>query len=73
MPDLSSLLKAEITRLARKELRNEIGPIKKALAGYRSDIAGLKKRLRALELALKHAAKGSKPPAEEAQNGWGLP
>lgn len=65
MPDLSTLFKAEITRLARKQLRSEIGPIKKALAGYRSDIAGLKKRLRALEIELKRAVGRSRVPAEQ--------
>lgn len=59
MPNIASLLKAEITRLARRELRLEIEPLKKNLAGYRSDIAALKKQVRAQEIELKRLARGA--------------
>ena len=49
MPDIASTLKAEISRIARKELRAETEPIKKAVAGYRKEIAALKRRIEALE------------------------
>jgi len=52
MPDIASVLKEEIARLARKELRNETEKLKKASATYRSEIAALKRRVDALEKQL---------------------
>ncbi len=49
MPNLASVLKGEILRLARKEVRSELEAIKKASANHRSEIAGLKRRVAALE------------------------
>lgn len=49
MPNIASILKNEITRLARKEVRIELEALKKASAQYRSDIAGLKRRVAVLE------------------------
>lgn len=65
MPNIASLLKAEITRLARRELRIEIEPLKKNLAGYRSDIAALKKQVRAQEIELKRLARGARSRVPE--------
>jgi DNA-binding transcriptional regulator YiaG len=45
MPNIASLFKSEITRIARKEIRAEIQTLRKASAQYRSDIAALKRRL----------------------------
>lgn len=49
MPNIATVLKAEITRVARKELRGESQGLKKAVRQYRTDIAALKRRLAALE------------------------
>jgi DNA-binding transcriptional regulator YiaG len=49
MPNLASLLKEEIVRLARRELKGHLDPVKKAVAGYRRDIAALKRQVGALE------------------------
>ena len=49
MPNIASILKDEITRLARKEIRSELEALRKASAQYRSDIAGLKRRVAELE------------------------
>lgn len=49
MPNLATALKAEIGRLARKELRTETESLKRAVAGYRREIAALKRRMEALE------------------------
>lgn len=68
MPNIASLLKSEIIRLARKEVRAEIESLKKTLASNRSDIAALKKTVRSLEGELKRASKGMKPGAVEAQS-----
>ncbi len=49
MPNIASVLKDEVVRLARKEVRRELEALKKASAHYRSDIAELKRRLVVLE------------------------
>ena len=49
MPNIAGILKAEISRVARKEARGETGSLKKASSQYRSDIAALKRRVQALE------------------------
>ncbi len=49
MANIASVLKEEITRLARKELRSETENLKKASAQYRSEIAALKRRTAILE------------------------
>lgn len=49
MPNIASMLKSEILRLARKEVRNELESLKKASTQYRTDIAALKRRVDQLE------------------------
>ena len=49
MTNIASVLKAEIARVARKEVRAEVQALKKSSAGYRREIAALKKRVQALE------------------------
>lgn len=55
MPDIASVLKAEIVRLARKELKAQTDGFKKSLATYREDVSALRKRVAALESELKRA------------------
>lgn len=59
MPNIASLLKSEIQRVARKELRAETQPLKKSVAQYRSQIAQLKRRIQALEQLVRRQARGS--------------
>jgi DNA-binding transcriptional regulator YiaG len=72
MTDIASALKAEISRIARKELRKETTPLRKAISGYRSEIAELKRRAQTLEQALKRVGKERARPtpvvAEETAN-----
>ncbi len=49
MPNIVSVFKGEIMRLARKEVRQETEGLKKASAHYRTEIAELKRRLAVLE------------------------
>lgn len=71
MPDIASVLKEEIVRLARKELRSETGNLKKASAQYRSEIAALKRRVTDLERQLgrieKTAAKAASDPVTHGE------
>lgn len=49
MPNIANILKAEISRIARKEVRGEIQSLKKAVTTYRTEIASLKRRAKDLE------------------------
>lgn len=49
MANIARLLKDEITRLARKELRSQVEGLRQASAQYRRDIAALKRQVAALE------------------------
>lgn len=62
MPNIASVLKAEITRIARKELRAEIEGLKKASTAHRSEIAALKKRCQSLEQELRRVGKAQPKP-----------
>lgn len=53
MANFSAVLKSEVSRLARRELRAETETLKKVVASQRSDIAALKRRTSELEKALK--------------------
>lgn len=66
MSTFANQLKAEISRLAKKEVRAEVQSLKKASAGYRSEIAALKRRISNLEVVLKKQAKGSKVMPKES-------
>jgi len=57
LANIASVLKEEITRLARKELRSETESLKKASAQYRSEIAALKRRTLSLEQQLSRLEK----------------
>ena len=59
MANIASVLKEEITRLARKELRSETENLKKASALYRSEIAALKRRTASLEKQLARLEKSA--------------
>lgn len=77
MPDINTVLKAEITRLARKELKSETDGFRKAMAAYRTEISALKKRVGELESGMKRAGTAARkasapaptPAADEEGNG----
>lgn len=52
MPNLQSLLRQEIQRLARKEVRAEVDATKRAVTQHRKEIAELKRRNKELERAV---------------------
>jgi DNA-binding transcriptional regulator YiaG len=49
MPNIAAVLKSEIARVARKEIRVETLSLKKAATAHRSEIAAMKRRTQALE------------------------
>ena len=58
MPNIASVFKAEITRLARKEVREDSDRLKKVVAAHRTEIASLKRRVQTLEALVKRLARG---------------
>ena len=64
MSTFANQIKAEISRLAKKEVRAEVQSLKKASAGYRSEIAALKRRIASLEALVNKQAKGTKVKPE---------
>ena len=64
MPNIAAVLKEEIRRLAKKEIRAQVGTTKQAVVKYRSDIAKLKRVLSQQEREIK-LLKKQQPQAEE--------
>ena len=58
MPNIGQILKSEISRIARREVRGETQQLRKAVTQYRSQIAELKRELRALQQQLRRQARG---------------
>jgi DNA-binding transcriptional regulator YiaG len=65
MPNIATVLKAEISRLARKELREETEGLKRTVAAQRKELAGVKARLQALEKLVQRLGKTPKTPRSE--------
>lgn len=63
MPNIANVLKAEISRVARKELRSELDGLRKAVVSYRGQIAELKRQVKQLQQDVKNVAKASKNSA----------
>ena len=66
MPNIANVLKAEITRLARKEVRESIDAHRRLMTAQRSEIASLKRRVQVLESALKRLAKDQRKSSKDA-------
>lgn len=69
MANIAAVLKSEITRIARKELRAETETTRKASARHRAEIAALKRRLAELEQLVARIAKGAAQPAAADEAG----
>jgi len=59
MPNIAVVLKEEIARLARKEIRAETQEFRKASAQYRAHIAALRRRVDELERQVKRVGKAA--------------
>ena len=68
MANVASALREEISRISRKEIRREIGSLKKSSATYRSEIAALKRRVVELERQFRQTGKGAETAAPNAAN-----
>ena len=71
MPNLSSVLKSEITRLARKEVKSSVDPLRKANAAHRREIAELKRQITAMQRAVRasgNVQRETKAPQDAARS-----
>jgi len=59
MPNIAAVLKDEIARIARKEVRVQTEEFKKSSAQYRAHIAALRRRVDDLERQLKRVGKSA--------------
>lgn len=66
MPNLAQTLKQEISRIARKEVREDIAALRKAVTAHRSEIASLKRTVKELGTQLRSAQKAAKRAAPVA-------
>jgi DNA-binding transcriptional regulator YiaG len=57
MSNIASVLKSEISRVAKRETRAELQSLKKSSARHRADIAALKRNIESLERQLRQATK----------------
>lgn len=64
--NIAAVLKSEIVRLARKEVRNETQALKKAAQHHRAEIASLKRRVLELEKQLVRQAKATCALSQES-------
>lgn len=57
--NIAGLLKSEIVRLARKELKSELEAVRKSISAHRSALAKLKREIDTLQRQLKALRKGA--------------
>ncbi len=60
MTNIASVLKSEIVRLARREIRGELAGLRKASSQHRSTIAALKREVQQLRKQLRTAGKATR-------------
>lgn len=68
MPNIASILKEEIARVARKEVRRETTALKKGATTHRSEIAALKRRATEMERQLRALGRTARPEVVSAAN-----
>src|SRR5580765_5466060 len=68
MSNIASVLREEISRISRKEIRRETASLKKSSTTHRSDIAALKRRVQELERQLRRVAQGPERSVPAAAN-----
>lgn len=76
MPNIAAVLKDEIARIARKEVRAQTDDFRKSSAHYRASIAALRRRVDELERQLKRVKKaggGAPAAAKEEEEEPGTP
>ena len=69
MPNIGSVLKQEISRLARREIRKEVQSLRKASAGHRRQLAALKRMMADVNRQIGSLARSSRPQGAPPQPG----
>jgi DNA-binding transcriptional regulator YiaG len=69
MPNFAIALKEEIARLARKEIKSQVGKTQKAVAQYRREIAALKRELKSQAKRIESLASSKRAAANGSSNG----
>lgn len=70
MPSIQEVLKSEIVRLARKEMKQELVQVRKQLAAHRTTLAALKRQIVEVErLAKSRSRNPSSPPSASLKAG----
>ena len=69
MPSIGAVLRQEISRLSRREVRSQIQATKRASAQYRRHIAALKRQFADLQRQIKLLGKRGSEPSSTAPNG----
>ncbi len=74
MPNIAAVLKTEVTRLARKEIRQQVGPLRKVVSEQRRTIAALRRQVADLKrnqsfLTKQEGKRLAKAPKAEAAEG----
>ena len=71
MPNLAAVLKAEVVRLARREIRAHVDGLKRSANCYRSEISALKKRVAEIEKQVARAERAAtrRAPAAATEEG----
>jgi DNA-binding transcriptional regulator YiaG len=73
MPNLAATLKEEIRRLARKEIREQMGATRRAAVQHRREIAKLKKQLAVQQRMIAGLKAKRREPDEEVSDDTGIP
>ncbi len=71
MPNIASVIKDEISRVARREIKAETEALKKVSRRYRSDIAELKRQIALLERQVARLGKPTRAKAAPEPNADG--
>lgn len=78
MPNIAAVLKTEIARVARKELRQEVEALKKTVSAQRSQLVELKRQVAELQRGVQRlqqgSTRGTRPaPADDEASSTGKP
>ena len=68
MPNIGTVLKDEISRLSRREIRKQVQPVRKASAAFRGEIATLKRQMQELQRQARAFARQRARAVEEASS-----
>lgn len=67
MPNIATILKSEIQRLAKREVKSAVTPLQKTITSLRKEIGALKKELKAAAKSAKVSAKSVKVAKDESE------